>query len=118
VCSTAADCHTGTGCTGGLCVPTAPACPSTIDAASVRAGGFASGHELCVHDVVESATVDYNGDVLLKIGTTGLEAIVPPLYQSILSAPTVGQAATLHGTVRWNAWRTRWELHPVDWIGP
>jgi hypothetical protein len=118
ICSLDTECHTGTRCTNGLCSPASPACPSTVAAADIQAGGFASGHELCVHEIVESGVTDYNGDTVLKLGPTGLYGIVSPLYQSTLAPVTVGQPATLHGTVRWNAWRTRWELHPIDWIGP
>jgi hypothetical protein len=86
------------------------------DAQDVVAGGYAAGHEVCIHDTVASASTSYDGAAVLHLGASDLTAIVPALYQAAgITPPPVGRAVTLHGIVRWDQWRTHWELLPVDW---
>jgi hypothetical protein len=113
VCAGAADCHRGDSCSGGLCFATQADCPSTVSAASVIAGMYGAGKELCVHDVVQSAFTGYLGDEVLSLG--GMTAVISPVYLGAgVKAPAVNATITAHGTVRWDQGRQKWELHPVD----
>jgi hypothetical protein len=116
LCDGDADCHLGDTCTGGLCQAAAPQCPVVVAAQSVVAGGFAAGREVCVHDTVADGSTSYDGSAVLHLGASRLTAILPPLYLAAgLATPPVSDTITLHGVVRWDQWRTHWELYPVDW---
>jgi hypothetical protein len=116
LCSAPTDCHAGDGCAGGVCRPLAPACPTTVDAAEVLGGGFAAGRELCVRDNVSDLFTSGDGDVVFHLGAApGLAGTITPLYQAAgVAKPQVGATITVHGVVRWDEQRTRWELLPVD----
>ncbi len=118
LCASAADCHRGDACTGGLCHPIAPQCPSTVSAASVVAGQWAAGREVCVRDAVGSGSDAYNGDVFLRLGAANLPVTLTPLYLGAgLQRPTVGATIVVRGVVRWDDWHGRFELDPVQWWG-
>ena len=85
-----------------------------MSAADVAAGKFAAGHEVCVRDRIMSGFVASDGDIVIKLGAPSLAAEITPVYASSGPALSVGETVTVHGAVRWNAWRTRWELRPVD----
>jgi hypothetical protein len=116
LCAVAADCHHADTCTNGLCIPTAPQCPSTVTAASVVAGAWATGREVCVRDTVTSGTDAFNGDVFLRLGAAGLPLTITPLYLGAgVTRPSVGATISARGVVRWDKWHTRFELDPVQW---
>jgi hypothetical protein len=115
LCASASDCHAGDACTGGLCRAIAPACPTVIEPDLVLAGAFAAGREVCVHGAVSDAFDAGDGDAVFHVGTAALAATITPLYLSVgVAHPAVGAMVTVHGTVRWDNQRQRWELLPVD----
>jgi hypothetical protein len=120
LCATANDCHQGDACVSGLCRVASPECPTVVPLAAITSGNFAAGKELCVHDVVTAVRSGYDGMIEVKLGTSPyLFVDVAPMYKIAgVKIPTVGDAVTVHGTVRWDAWHSDWELLPVDWVGP
>jgi hypothetical protein len=117
LCGGDGDCHQGDACSGGLCRPAAPECPVMAMSADVVAGSFAAGHEVCVRDTVTSIETGYT--MVMHLGGAGLTAVLTQLYLGGgLTVPSVGATVTLHGVVRWDQWRTHWEIDPVDWWQP
>jgi hypothetical protein len=120
LCTTVADCHHGETCTLGLCRGSEDQCPSTVPIADVVAGHYGAGKEICVHGKVESVRSGYDGMLEIKLDDAPyLYVDVPPMYHANgVMLPDVGDTITAHGTVRWDAGHSDWELSPVDWIGP
>jgi hypothetical protein len=120
LCTTIGDCHRGDACVAGLCRAQAPECPTTVPISAITGGAFAAGKELCVHDVVTAVRNGYDGMIEIKLGTSPyLFVDVAPMYKIAgVKIPTVGDAVTVHGTVRWDAGHSDWEVLPVDWLGP
>jgi hypothetical protein len=120
LCSSEADCHRGDSCVDGLCRVQAPECPTTVTVSDVSHGVFAAGKEVCVRDTVTAVRNGYDGMIDIKLGTSPyLFVDVMPMYEHAgVRIPTVGQAVTVHGTVRWDGGHSDWELLPVDWISP
>ena len=118
LCKLAADCHNEDGCVSGLCRPEQPVCPTFVPAADVLAGKFSAGHELCVKDSVASVFTSSDGDIVIALGSVKLAVEITPQYAGASKLTfTVGETLTVHGPVRWNQWRTRWEIRPVDYAG-
>jgi hypothetical protein len=120
VCATANDCHAGDACHGGLCMVTAPQCPSTVTIGDVIKGTYAAGKEVCVRGTVQQMRQGYDGMIEIRLDTSPYLYIdVEPMYQAAgVTVPQLGQTVTVHGTVRWDAGHADRELLPVDFIGP
>ena len=115
------DCHGGVACTSGLCVVSAPACPSTVVLGDVVKGVYAAGKYVCVHGTVQQARQGLDGMYELKLDTSPyLFVDIEPMYQASagIALPQVGQAITVHGMVRWDGGHADRELVPVDYVGP
>lgn len=120
VCRTSDDCHGGDGCVRGLCRVLDPPCPTTVSIGDVIGGVYAAGKEVCVHGTVMQARSGYDGMYELRLDSSPyLYVDVEPMYAADgVTLPSVGQAVTVHGTVRWDDGHKDRELLPVDWIGP
>jgi hypothetical protein len=91
-----------------------------VSIAQINAGTFAAGKEVCVHDTVTNVQNGYDGNKEVRLGNTPyLYLEIEPMYQSSgVQVPSVGQAVTVHGTVRWDSGHGDRELLPIDWVGP
>jgi hypothetical protein len=119
LCASANDCHRADACVGGLCRVQPSECPSTVSISQINAGTFAAGKEVCVHDIVTNVQSGYDGNKEVRLGNSPyLYLEVEPMYESAgVAVPAVGQAVTVHGTVRWDSGHEDRELLPVDWFG-
>lgn len=120
LCANASDCHRGDACVGGLCRVQAPECPSTVAIAQIVAGTYAAGKEVCVHDTVTRVDNGYDGNREVRLGNSPyLYLEIEPMYEAAgVQVPSLGQAVTVHGTVRWDSGHGDRELLPIDSIGP
>jgi hypothetical protein len=119
-CGSANDCHGGDSCTGGLCRVNTPPCPTTVAIGDIYKGVYAAGKEVCVHDTVAKVRQGVDGMLEIQLGTSPyLYVDIAPMYSAAgVMSPTVGQAITVHGTVRWDGGHQDRELLPVDYVGP
>lgn len=120
LCASVNDCHRGDDCVMGLCRVQPAECPTMVSLAAVAAGMFAAGKEICVRARVSSIRNGYDGMIEIKLGTSPFLFVdVAPMYKNAgVKIPTVGEMVIVHGTVRWDAGHSDWELLPVDFIGP
>jgi hypothetical protein len=120
LCAASSDCHREASCQLGLCRGDAGACASEVTVASVIAGLYGAGKQVCVSGRVKSIRSGYDGMIELKIESGAfLFADLPQMYRLAgVTEPSVGAQVRVHGTVRWDASHGDWELSPVDWIGP
>ncbi|HEY7954574.1 MAG TPA: hypothetical protein VII38_04740 [Polyangia bacterium] len=113
-------CHRGDTCVSGLCVVSAPPCPSLVTIDQITDGVFAAGKEVCVRGKVTSLRSGSDGMNEIRLGDSPFLFVdVSPLYlQAGVALPKLDQTVTVHGTVRWDAGHNDRELLPVDFIGP
>jgi hypothetical protein len=125
LCASAADCHAGDACIGGLCIvqpsssPSAPTpCPTLVEIGDVIKGVYAAGKEVCVRGAVMQMRSGLDGEYEIRLGQLPFVYVdVEPMYLAAgVVLPKLGATVTVHGVVRWDAGHADRELLPVDWI--